>query len=169
MIYTIYVDGLNVSLENVIGNLLTCTIPITGGAQVGASQPPCTASFPAPWHGAEPCCRAVFCSCLPDPPAGSSSLHQLLGDCCMPCCWQGLACAGSSFPSAVEQNSAAPSAGAAQPLGQLRAPRRGSAALFLLPPPPPGSCVDQFMLCKSLLWSVVSLHQRGPAALLGPI
>uniref|UniRef100_A0A8C9F464 SET binding factor 1 n=1 Tax=Pavo cristatus TaxID=9049 RepID=A0A8C9F464_PAVCR len=35
LIYTIYVDGLNVSLENVIGNLLTCTIPITGGAQVG--------------------------------------------------------------------------------------------------------------------------------------
>uniref|UniRef100_A0A8B9G037 SET binding factor 1 n=1 Tax=Amazona collaria TaxID=241587 RepID=A0A8B9G037_9PSIT len=33
LIYTIYVDGLNVSLENVIGNLLTCTIPITGGAQ----------------------------------------------------------------------------------------------------------------------------------------
>uniref|UniRef100_A0A8C8APB1 SET binding factor 1 n=1 Tax=Otus sunia TaxID=257818 RepID=A0A8C8APB1_9STRI len=36
LIYTIYVDGLSVSLENVIGNLLTCTIPITGGAQVGA-------------------------------------------------------------------------------------------------------------------------------------
>lgn len=35
LIYTIYVDGLSVSLENVIGNLLTCTIPITGGAQVG--------------------------------------------------------------------------------------------------------------------------------------
>uniref|UniRef100_A0A8B9Q145 SET binding factor 1 n=1 Tax=Apteryx owenii TaxID=8824 RepID=A0A8B9Q145_APTOW len=33
LIYTIYVDGLSVSLENVIGNLLTCTIPITGGAQ----------------------------------------------------------------------------------------------------------------------------------------
>ncbi|NXR57934.1 MTMR5 protein, partial [Rhadina sibilatrix] len=32
LIYTIYVDGLSVSLENVIGNLLTCTIPITGGA-----------------------------------------------------------------------------------------------------------------------------------------
>ncbi|NXI58494.1 MTMR5 protein, partial [Chloroceryle aenea] len=27
LIYTIYVDGLSVSLENVIGNLLTCTIP----------------------------------------------------------------------------------------------------------------------------------------------
>jgi len=43
LIYTIYVDGLSVSLENVIGNLLTCTIPITGGAQVGdlpaASRP----------------------------------------------------------------------------------------------------------------------------------
>ncbi|XP_009700794.1 PREDICTED: myotubularin-related protein 5, partial [Cariama cristata] len=33
LIYTIYVDGLSVSLENVIGNLLTCIIPITGGAQ----------------------------------------------------------------------------------------------------------------------------------------
>ncbi|KFO96545.1 Myotubularin-related protein 5, partial [Calypte anna] len=33
LIYTIYVDGLSVSLENIIGNLLTCTIPITGGAQ----------------------------------------------------------------------------------------------------------------------------------------
>ncbi|KAM6425055.1 myotubularin-related protein 5 [Rhynochetos jubatus] len=33
LIYTIYVDGLGVSLENVIGNLLTCIIPITGGAQ----------------------------------------------------------------------------------------------------------------------------------------
>uniref|UniRef100_A0A8C3XWD7 SET binding factor 1 n=1 Tax=Chelydra serpentina TaxID=8475 RepID=A0A8C3XWD7_CHESE len=33
LIYTIYVDGLSASLENVIGNLLTCTIPITGGSQ----------------------------------------------------------------------------------------------------------------------------------------
>uniref|UniRef100_A0A8D2LTB8 SET binding factor 1 n=1 Tax=Varanus komodoensis TaxID=61221 RepID=A0A8D2LTB8_VARKO len=33
LIYTIYVDGLSTSLETVIGNLLTCTIPITGGAQ----------------------------------------------------------------------------------------------------------------------------------------
>jgi len=133
LIYTIYVDGLNVSLENVIGNLLTCTIPITGGAQVGAPQPPCTASSSAPWRGAEPRCVAAFCSCLPEPPAGSSSLHQLLGGCCMLCCWQGLARAGSTFASAVEQNNAAPSAGAAQPLEWLRAPRCGSAALSLPP------------------------------------
>ncbi|XP_069485612.1 myotubularin-related protein 5 isoform X10 [Ambystoma mexicanum] len=33
LIYTIYVDGLSASLESVIGNLLTCTIPITGGSQ----------------------------------------------------------------------------------------------------------------------------------------
>lgn len=33
LVYTIYVDGLGTSLETVIGNLLTCTIPITGGAQ----------------------------------------------------------------------------------------------------------------------------------------
>ncbi|XP_066040594.1 myotubularin-related protein 5 [Chamaea fasciata] len=38
LIYTIYVDGLSVSLENVIGNLLTCTIPITGGAQPDAED-----------------------------------------------------------------------------------------------------------------------------------
>ncbi|XP_053925663.1 myotubularin-related protein 5 [Cuculus canorus] len=38
LIYTIYVDGLSVSLENVIGNLLTCTIPITGGAQTDADD-----------------------------------------------------------------------------------------------------------------------------------
>lgn len=49
LIYTIYVDGLSVSLENVIGNLLTCTIPIAGGAQVG--------HLPLP--------RASPCSCLP--------------------------------------------------------------------------------------------------------
>ncbi|XP_053108405.1 myotubularin-related protein 5 isoform X3 [Hemicordylus capensis] len=33
LVYTIYVDGLGTSLETVIGSLLTCTIPITGGAQ----------------------------------------------------------------------------------------------------------------------------------------
>ncbi|KAE8616937.1 hypothetical protein XENTR_v10008927 [Xenopus tropicalis] len=33
LIYTIHTDGLSVSLENVIGNLLTCTVPVTGGSQ----------------------------------------------------------------------------------------------------------------------------------------
>ncbi|XP_060044813.1 myotubularin-related protein 5 isoform X2 [Erinaceus europaeus] len=33
LIYTIHVEGLNVGLENVIGNLLTCTIPLAGGSQ----------------------------------------------------------------------------------------------------------------------------------------
>uniref|UniRef100_H9GCL9 Uncharacterized protein n=1 Tax=Anolis carolinensis TaxID=28377 RepID=H9GCL9_ANOCA len=33
LVYTIYVDGLSTSLETVIGNLLTCTIPIMGGSQ----------------------------------------------------------------------------------------------------------------------------------------
>lgn len=48
LIYTIYVDGLSVSLENVIGNLLTCTIPITGGAQVGVLlRCPCPCSVPS--------------------------------------------------------------------------------------------------------------------------
>ncbi|RLV62512.1 hypothetical protein DV515_00019238, partial [Chloebia gouldiae] len=47
LIYTIYVDGLSVSLENVIGNLLTCTIPITGGAQVGVLVSWCPAACPS--------------------------------------------------------------------------------------------------------------------------
>ncbi|KAL8222591.1 UNVERIFIED_CONTAM: ARS-binding factor 1 [Gekko kuhli] len=55
LIYTIYVDGLSTSLETVIGNLLTCTIPITGGTQrtisLGAGdrqviQTPITDSLP---------------------------------------------------------------------------------------------------------------------------
>ncbi|OCT87157.1 hypothetical protein XELAEV_18020853mg [Xenopus laevis] len=33
LIYTIHTDGLGVSLENVIGNLLTCIVPVTGGSQ----------------------------------------------------------------------------------------------------------------------------------------
>nr|XP_014348815.1 PREDICTED: myotubularin-related protein 5 [Latimeria chalumnae] len=33
LIYTIYVDGLTMSLETVVGNLLTCIIPIAGGSQ----------------------------------------------------------------------------------------------------------------------------------------
>nr|XP_020456937.1 myotubularin-related protein 5 isoform X2 [Monopterus albus] len=34
LIYTIHVDGLTVPLETVIGNLLTCIIPIAGGSQI---------------------------------------------------------------------------------------------------------------------------------------
>uniref|UniRef100_A0A669F8V0 SET binding factor 1 n=1 Tax=Oreochromis niloticus TaxID=8128 RepID=A0A669F8V0_ORENI len=34
LIYTIHVDGLSAPLETVIGNLLTCVIPIAGGSQV---------------------------------------------------------------------------------------------------------------------------------------
>lgn len=34
LVYTIYIDGLSVHLETVIGNLLTCVIPIAGGSQV---------------------------------------------------------------------------------------------------------------------------------------
>ncbi|XP_073508693.1 myotubularin-related protein 5 isoform X8 [Phyllobates terribilis] len=33
LIYTIHTDSLSVSLENVVGNLLTCTVPVTGGSQ----------------------------------------------------------------------------------------------------------------------------------------
>ncbi|XP_045411285.1 myotubularin-related protein 5 isoform X3 [Lemur catta] len=33
LIYTIHVEGLNVCLENVVGNLLTCTVPLAGGSQ----------------------------------------------------------------------------------------------------------------------------------------
>lgn len=39
LIYTIHVEGLNVNLENVIGNLLTCTVPLAGGSQVGDHRP----------------------------------------------------------------------------------------------------------------------------------
>lgn len=34
LIYTVHVDGLTVPLETVIGNLLTCVIPLAGGSQV---------------------------------------------------------------------------------------------------------------------------------------
>ncbi|XP_053576567.1 myotubularin-related protein 13 [Bombina bombina] len=33
LIYTVYVDSLNVSLENLIANLLTCIVPAAGGSQ----------------------------------------------------------------------------------------------------------------------------------------
>ncbi|XP_040089498.1 myotubularin-related protein 5 isoform X5 [Oryx dammah] len=33
LIYTIHVEGLNVGLENVVGNLLTCVVPLAGGSQ----------------------------------------------------------------------------------------------------------------------------------------
>lgn len=35
LIYTIHVEGLSVGLETVVGNLLTCIIPLAGGSQVG--------------------------------------------------------------------------------------------------------------------------------------
>ncbi|XP_013875567.1 myotubularin-related protein 5 isoform X2 [Austrofundulus limnaeus] len=38
LIYTIHVDGLSTTLETVIGNLLTCIIPIAGGSQT--DEPP---------------------------------------------------------------------------------------------------------------------------------
>ncbi|XP_073671830.1 myotubularin-related protein 5 isoform X3 [Paramisgurnus dabryanus] len=38
LIYTVHVDGLNVPMETVIGNLLTCIIPIAGGSQI--NEPP---------------------------------------------------------------------------------------------------------------------------------
>ncbi|XP_070847738.1 myotubularin-related protein 5 isoform X1 [Chaetodon trifascialis] len=37
LIYTVHVDGLSVPLETVIGNLLTCVIPIAGGSQINES------------------------------------------------------------------------------------------------------------------------------------
>ncbi|KAM9704743.1 myotubularin-related protein 5 isoform 1-T1 [Menidia menidia] len=37
LIHTIHVDGLTVPLETVIGNLLTCIIPIAGGSQIDES------------------------------------------------------------------------------------------------------------------------------------
>ncbi|XP_019721582.1 myotubularin-related protein 5 [Hippocampus comes] len=38
LVYTVHVDGLTVPLETVIGNLLTCVIPIAGGAQIIESR-----------------------------------------------------------------------------------------------------------------------------------
>ncbi|CAH2275354.1 myotubularin-related 5 isoform X2 [Pelobates cultripes] len=38
LIYTIHTDGLSVQLENVVGNLLTCTVPVTGGSQSDQEQ-----------------------------------------------------------------------------------------------------------------------------------
>lgn len=49
LIYTIHVEGLNVGLENVIGNLLTCIIPLAGGSQVGPGGsccPPIATALP---------------------------------------------------------------------------------------------------------------------------
>ncbi|XP_074482084.1 myotubularin-related protein 5 isoform X3 [Sebastes fasciatus] len=37
LIYTVHVDGLTVPLETVVGNLLTCVIPIAGGSQTDES------------------------------------------------------------------------------------------------------------------------------------
>ncbi|XP_024141463.1 myotubularin-related protein 5 isoform X3 [Oryzias melastigma] len=37
LIYTVHVDGLTVPLETVIGNLLTCVIPLAGGSQTDES------------------------------------------------------------------------------------------------------------------------------------
>ncbi|XP_032738579.1 myotubularin-related protein 5 isoform X3 [Lontra canadensis] len=38
LIYTIHVEGLNVGLENVIGNLLSCVIPLAGGSQLDSVE-----------------------------------------------------------------------------------------------------------------------------------
>lgn len=66
LIYTIHVEGLSVGLENVIGNLLTCIIPLAGGSQVGLEAgavhlqphaPPCEAvgrGLVWPEHGPRP-------------------------------------------------------------------------------------------------------------------
>ncbi|XP_054656093.1 myotubularin-related protein 5 isoform X4 [Dunckerocampus dactyliophorus] len=38
LVYTVHVDGMTVPLETVIGNLLTCVIPIAGGSQPGQEE-----------------------------------------------------------------------------------------------------------------------------------
>uniref|UniRef100_A0A3Q3NKB9 SET binding factor 1 n=1 Tax=Labrus bergylta TaxID=56723 RepID=A0A3Q3NKB9_9LABR len=38
LIYTVHVDSLSVPLETVVGNLLTCIIPIAGGSQPGQEE-----------------------------------------------------------------------------------------------------------------------------------
>lgn len=94
LIYTIYVDGLSVSLENVIGNLLTCTIPITGGAQVGARP------FPAP-AAADPE-RGVRWALSGSAALGGAGQGGLaVGRARLTCRRARLrGCAGSAFPSA---------------------------------------------------------------------
>lgn len=65
LIYAIHVEGLNVCLENVIGNLLTCTVPLAGGSQVGlgdswmATGPPGTAIGGRRGCGGEPVVHSV--------------------------------------------------------------------------------------------------------------
>ncbi|KAJ8381482.1 hypothetical protein SKAU_G00022600 [Synaphobranchus kaupii] len=39
LVHTVHIDGLSVPMETLIGNLLTCIIPIAGGSQVGPTEP----------------------------------------------------------------------------------------------------------------------------------
>uniref|UniRef100_A0A8C3QU99 SET binding factor 1 n=1 Tax=Cyanoderma ruficeps TaxID=181631 RepID=A0A8C3QU99_9PASS len=79
LIYTIYVDGLSVSLENVIGNLLTCTIPITGGAQVGVLQGARTISLGA---GDRQVIQTPINDSLPVSSCSVALLFRQLGETC---------------------------------------------------------------------------------------
>lgn len=65
LIYTIHVEGLSVGLESVVGNLLTCVIPLAGGSQVGLGGTPSPA-----WAAHGPALRTRVClgatvSCRP--------------------------------------------------------------------------------------------------------
>lgn len=67
LIYTIHVEGLSVGLENVVGNLLTCTIPLAGGSQVGLGASgscalPCSACSVASLRVCS-CTRVCACPC----------------------------------------------------------------------------------------------------------
>lgn len=47
LIYAVHVDSLSVPLETVIGNLLTCVIPVAGGSQINES-PVCSLNLSVP-------------------------------------------------------------------------------------------------------------------------
>ena len=84
LIYTIHVEGLNVGLENVVGNLLTCLIPLAGGSQVGwgGRQPQALVVSEATGWGLRP-----SGSCLVERPAldtlclSTPGSHHLLWPC----------------------------------------------------------------------------------------
>uniref|UniRef100_A0A6I8PGZ1 SET binding factor 1 n=1 Tax=Ornithorhynchus anatinus TaxID=9258 RepID=A0A6I8PGZ1_ORNAN len=81
LIYTVHVEGLSTSLENLVGNLLTCFVPIAGGAQRTISlgvgdrqviQTPLSDSLPVSCYSVALLFRqlgitnvlTLFCACL---------------------------------------------------------------------------------------------------------
>lgn len=94
LIYTIHVEGLNVGLENVVGSLLTCIIPLAGGSQVGRGGccplqpwgPRVPAAWAAAWSapGVQPGLSLAPASDTLRR-LGSPHLSPFLGPACLPC------------------------------------------------------------------------------------